>query len=96
MKSAAAGTLPGLSYVEPRFVLDTNGTSGDDHASANNLAHVLDFASGKVLSAPRFEVPAGPFGSACTGTAGNIAQARPELAGLAALAAESGFAIGRR
>jgi phospholipase C len=33
-------------------------------AQANNLAEVLDF-SRKNLSAPRFAVPAGPFGAPC-------------------------------
>jgi phospholipase C len=203
--SAAAGTLPSVSYVDPRFVLDTNGTSGDDHpfadirngqaflnqvyealtsspnwkstvliinydewggffdhvppplapitdldpvigndgrlgfrvpllvasplarrgfvakrqydhtsilrmiewrygldpltsrdASANNLAHVLDFAGGKALSAPRFAVPPGPFGTQCPAGSGSVAHVRPEIAGLGKLAAANGFPIGDR
>ena len=34
-------------------------------ATANNIAHALDFKSGKDLSAPRFVVPQGPFGEPC-------------------------------
>ena len=81
-----------LAMIEWRWGLEA--LSARD-ASANNLAAVLDFAHPDTR-APRFDVPSGPFGSACgTGGAELAANAafaiRPELAGLAELAARSGF-----
>src|SRR2546427_7276523 len=32
---AAAGTLPNAAFVEPRFIDNTTGTSGDDHPFAD-------------------------------------------------------------
>src|SRR5262249_55378271 len=52
-----------LAMIEWRWGLEA--LSARD-ASANNLAQVLDFSRSKDLSAPRFEVPAGPFGEVCT------------------------------
>jgi phospholipase C len=79
-----------LSLIEWRFGLDPL-TARD--ATANNLARLLDFARGKILSAPRFAVPAGPFGSRYPATTASVARVRPELEGLAALAAKSGFPV---
>jgi len=54
-----------LKLIEWRWHLDPL-TVRD--AGANNLADALDF-SNPVLSAPQFQVPAGPFGDICTITA---------------------------
>jgi len=35
LKDAAAGTLPAVSYVDPRFLDEGSGTSGDDHPHAD-------------------------------------------------------------
>lgn len=35
LADAAAGTLPSVSYVDPRFLDEGNGTSGDDHPLAD-------------------------------------------------------------
>ena len=35
LEDAAAGTLPNVSYVDPRFLGEDDGTSGDDHPLAD-------------------------------------------------------------
>jgi phospholipase C len=35
LSDAAAGTLPNVSYVDPRFLTNSDGTSGDDHPLAD-------------------------------------------------------------
>jgi phospholipase C len=57
-------------------------------ASANNLADVLDFDHFN-LSAPRFNVPAGPFGSLCALTQTGLEDAQL----LQAMAADFGFPV---
>ncbi|MEW6268740.1 MAG: alkaline phosphatase family protein [Thermodesulfobacteriota bacterium] len=81
-----------LRMVEWRWGLDPL-TERD--ATANNLARVLDFQSGKDLRAPRFDVPQGPFGELCLD--GEAARAaRVEMTGLEAMARRYGFAVPRR
>jgi len=79
-----------LTMVEWRWGLDPL-TERD--ATANNLAHVLDFKSGKDLSAPQFAVPQGPFGTPCVHDEAAIRAARADLYGLADVARRHGFAV---
>jgi phospholipase C len=59
-------------------------------ATANDLADVLDF-SGPEHHPPVFSVPVGPFGGVCS--AGAAPQVPAEIAGLAAMAQQYGFAL---
>ena len=61
-------------------------------ATANNLAHVLDFTRPKDLTAPQFDVPVGPFGEMCE-PAGSAT--RVELQGLRYMALRYGFPVPR-
>ncbi|HYC24344.1 MAG TPA: alkaline phosphatase family protein [Candidatus Bathyarchaeia archaeon] len=79
-----------LSLIEWRWSLDS--LSARD-ATANNIAHALDFGSAKNLTAPHFSVPQGPFGEVCSPSA---AESRPEFAGLRPLAEASGFLLPTR
>jgi phospholipase C len=80
--------------VEWRWSLDPLSVRD---ATANNLAHVLDFDSPR-LSAPRYAVPPGPFGSVC-GTPAVASAVTPvdtestEWAAVRALAINYGFPI---
>ena len=78
-----------LSLIEWRWELDPLSVRD---ATANNLAHALDFRRQKNLTAPQFSVPPGPFGTPCTAAA---MQARSELSGLRSLAERYGFPVGR-
>jgi phospholipase C len=66
-----------LNMIEWRWGLDSL-TVRD--ATANNIAHLLDFGSSKNLSAPHFDVPSGMFGMECTeaalATRGELMQLR--------------------
>jgi len=75
-----------LSMIEWRWGLEPL-TVRD--ATANNIAHVLDFKSAKDLSAPRFNVPQGTFGEACVISE----EIRAESRGLRELALRNGFTI---
>jgi len=59
-------------------------------ASANNIAHALDFERPGDLTAPRFSVPMGPFGDVCGAAA---LQSRTEFTGLRHLAQRHGFRL---
>jgi phospholipase C len=59
-------------------------------ASANNLAHALDFTQPKNLQVPAFSVPQGPFGTPCT-TSPSVA--RPELEALRPMAQRYGIPV---
>jgi phospholipase C len=69
--------------------------------AANNIAEAFDF-SRPILSAPHFNVPPGPFGSACSSTSlagGSVAAAKREAhiqewQTLQALARSQGFDLG--
>ena len=61
-------------------------------ATANNLAHVLDFNGPKDLTAAQFDVPEGPFGEMCEPA--NSAT-RVELQGLRYMALRYGFPVPR-
>ena len=62
--------------------------------TANNLAEALDFTPAR-NRAPRFSVPAGPFGAPCPAatTPASASPDSPELGGLAGLAASYGWPI---
>jgi phospholipase C len=60
-------------------------------ATANNLAHVLDFMSPKNLDAPRFPVPLGPFGQMCQ----TSEEIKAEHLGLRYMALRYGFSVRR-
>jgi phospholipase C len=83
-----------LKMVEWRWSLDPLSVRD---ATCNNLAHVLDFDSPR-LSAPRYAVPPGPFGSVC-GTPAVASAVTPvdsestEWAAVRALAINYGFSI---
>jgi phospholipase C len=83
-----------LKMVEWRWSLDPLSVRD---ATSNNLAHVLDFDSPR-LSAPRYAVPPGPFGSVC-GTPAVASAVTPvdtestEWAAVRALAINYGFPI---
>jgi phospholipase C len=76
-----------LTMIEWRWGLDPLSVRD---ATANNLAHVLDFRRPKDLSVPRFSVPRGPFSKVCV--AESLAR-RPEFAGLREMAVQSGFRV---
>jgi len=79
-----------LSFIEWRWGLDPLSVRD---ATANNIAHALDFSRPKNLLAPRFDVPQGPFGVACTT---NAMAARSEMAGLRSLAEHHKFFLPTR
>jgi phospholipase C len=79
-----------LSMVEWRWGLDP---LSERDATATNLAHVLDFKSGKDLSAPRFVVPQGPFGEPCVHDEAAIRAARADMFDLADMARRHGFVV---
>jgi len=74
-----------LNFIEWRWELDAL-TVRD--ATANNIGRALDFGRPKNLMAPQFSVPQGPFGIQC---GADMAAARPEIAGLQAMATRHGF-----
>jgi phospholipase C len=76
-----------LTMIEWRWGLDPLTVLD---ATANNLALVLDFDRGKDLSAPRFDVPQGPFDQSCIRES---AASRADLMDLRALAEQSGFVL---
>ncbi len=61
-------------------------------ASANNIAHALDFTSPKDLSVPQIIVPQGPFGVSCFD---REAVVRPGVQKMIAMARQIGFKIPR-
>jgi len=73
-----------LNMIEWRWGLPPLSTRD---ASANNLAHLLDFIHPKNLMVPRIVVPQGPFGIACNAPA----SARPDLQALRLMADLHGF-----
>ena len=54
---AAAGTLPAVSFVDPRFTDESTGTSADDHPHSDIRAgqHFLDTVYDAVVSGPGWE-----------------------------------------
>jgi len=79
-----------LSLIEWRWGLDPL-TVRD--ATANNIAHALDFTRPKNLMVPRFNVPQGPFGGPCQSATTASARAhRQDLAGLETMARRYRFA----
>jgi phospholipase C len=58
-------------------------------ATANNIAHALDFKRGKDLSAPQFNVPQGPFGEPCN----SMSSVLEEREGLRQMALRYGFDV---
>lgn len=58
-------------------------------ATANNIAHALDFSRPKDFSTPRFVVPQGPFGESCAVDEAVLADVR----GLKRLALQYGFDV---
>ncbi len=82
-----------LKLIEWRWNLDPL-TVRD--ATANNLASILDFRSHN-LAAPQFNVPAGPFGGACTsaitGTVPVANTEETEWTAIRALAQQYGFIL---
>jgi phospholipase C len=78
-----------LSLIEWRWGLDP---LSERDATANNIAHALDFTRPKNLTAPRFAVPTGMFGEVCTGAA---LEARSDFVHLRALAQRYQFDVRR-
>lgn len=76
-----------LSMIEWRWGLDPLSIRD---RTANNIAHALDFSRLKIVVAPVFSVPPGPFGAQCGAAA---RAARAELVELRALALSRGFAL---
>jgi phospholipase C len=74
-----------LNLIEWRWNLDPLSVRD---ATANNLAHALDFTRSKNLTVPRFSVPSGPFGTACPAATNAM---RAELDGLRVMAQRYGF-----
>ncbi len=78
-----------LSLIEWRWGLDPLSIRD---ATAYNIAHALDFRRQKNLTAPRFSVPPGPFGTPCTAA---LMEARSDFYGLRLLAERYGFPLPR-
>lgn len=57
LADAAAGTLPAVSFVDPRFVEESTGTSGDDHPHADirNGEAFLNLIYTAVVRSPAWE-----------------------------------------
>ena len=97
LEDCAAGTLPQVSYVDPRFIDDETGTSNDDHrdANANNLALALDFGKPD-RSAPVYAIDPGPFGLPCpavTSSSSSAVSEANEWAVVRAVAQSYGWAV---
>ena len=73
-----------FSLIEWNWNLDPLTTRD---ATANNLAHALDFTQPKNLVAPQFSVPSGPFGTPCAAASAK----RAELEALQFMARRYGF-----
>jgi phospholipase C len=56
LDDCAAGTLPHVAYVDPRFLGESNGTSDDDHpyADIRNGEHFLDRVYSAVTRSPNW------------------------------------------
>ena len=74
-----------LNMIEWRWGLDPLSIRDE---TANNLARALDFTRPKDLTAPQFDVPPGPFGTACNAA---LMAERADLFGLQRMAARYGF-----
>jgi len=78
-----------LSLIEWRWSLDPLSVRD---ATANNIAHALDFTRPKNLEVPSYSVPQGPFGTPCTAAATEM---REELLELQLMAERYRFPIPR-
>ena len=61
--------------------------------TANNIAHVLDFARAKNFDVPRFDVPQGPYDGSCAPEEAALHEVLKDVRGLRARARELGFDV---